>query len=97
MWALEPATVASRTERSSSQMTTISDTRRTNTMAILALVFAFVFSPLAIAFGVVARKQIARTGEGGSGLATAGLVLGIVFTVLSLLYVVGMVVLFAAA
>lgn len=65
--------------------------RGTNTMAILALVFAFVFSPLGIVFGVVARKQIRRTGEGGAGLAKAGLVLGIVFTVLSVLYVVAVV------
>ena len=61
---------------------------RTNTMAILALVFAFVFAPLAIVFGVVGRRQIDRTGEQGRGLATAGLVLGLVFTALSVLYVV---------
>jgi uncharacterized protein DUF4190 len=48
----------------------------TNTMAILALVFAFLFWPLAIVFGHTARKQIARTGEGGRGMATAGLVIG---------------------
>ena len=50
--------------------------RLTNTMAVLSLVFAFLFWPLAIVFGHVARKQIAQTGEGGRGLATAGLVLG---------------------
>jgi peptidyl-prolyl cis-trans isomerase B (cyclophilin B) len=48
----------------------------TNTMAILALVFAFLFWPLAIVFGHTAHKQIARTGEGGRGMATAGLVIG---------------------
>jgi Domain of unknown function (DUF4190) len=48
----------------------------TNTMAILALVFSFLFWPLAIVFGHTARKQIARTGEGGGGMATAGLVIG---------------------
>ncbi|MGH3814177.1 MAG: DUF4190 domain-containing protein [Pseudonocardiaceae bacterium] len=48
----------------------------TNTMAVLSLVFAFLFWPLAIAFGHVARKQISRTGESGGGLATAGLVIG---------------------
>src|ERR687889_2640739 len=45
----------------------------TNTMAILALVFAFVFAPAAIIMGHVAKKQIRRTGEQGEGLATAGL------------------------
>jgi Domain of unknown function (DUF4190) len=58
----------------------------TNTMAILALVFAFVFSPAAIVLGHVAKKQIRQTGEGGDGLATAGLWLGYIFTGL---YVVG--------
>ncbi len=52
----------------------------TNTMAILALVFAFVFSPAAIVMGHVAKKQIRQTGESGDGLATAGLWLGYIFT-----------------
>ena len=49
-------------------------------MAILALVFAFVFSPAAIVMGHVAKKQIRQTGEYGEGLATAGLWLGYIFT-----------------
>jgi hypothetical protein len=57
-------------------------------MAVLALVFAFVFSPLGIVFGVMGRKQIKRTAEGGKGLATTGLVLGIVFTLFGLLVAV---------
>lgn len=56
-----------------------------NTMAVLALVFAFVFSPLGVVFGVLGRRQIGRTGERGKGLATAGLVLGAVFTLLGIL------------
>ena len=52
-------------------------------MAVLALVFAFVFAPLGIVFGVIGRKQTSRTGEGGKGLATAGLILGIIFTLIS--------------
>lgn len=54
----------------------------TNVMAILSLVFAFVFAPLGIVFGHIAKRQIRRTGEQGSGLATAGLVLGYIFTIL---------------
>lgn len=53
---------------------------QTNTMAILSLVFAFVFAPLAIVFGHMARKQIRERGEGGAGLATAGLWCGYIFT-----------------
>ena len=54
---------------------------RTNVMAILALVFAFVFAPAGIVLGHVAKKQIRETGEQGGGLATAGLVLSYIFTV----------------
>lgn len=71
-------------------------TAGTNTMAVLALVFAFVFSPLGIVFGVIARKQIARTGEGGAGLAKAGIILGVIFTLLSIVYVIGMVALLSS-
>jgi hypothetical protein len=67
----------------------------TNTMAILSLIFAFVFWPLAIVFGHIARKQIARTGEGGQGLATAGLVLGYVFLAATVLGTIAVVALFA--
>ncbi|CAM2761206.1 DUF4190 domain-containing protein [Mycobacterium intermedium] len=52
----------------------------TNTMAIVALVGALVFAPLGIVFGHIARGQIRRTGEGGRGLATAGLIIGYVLT-----------------
>jgi hypothetical protein len=59
-------------------------TRGTNVMAILSLVFAFVFPLLGIIFGHVARKQIRATGEGGSGLATAGLVLSYIFVIVGI-------------
>jgi hypothetical protein len=49
-------------------------------MAILALVFAFIFAPAAIVLGHIAKKQIRQTGEQGEGLATAGLWLGYIFT-----------------
>lgn len=58
----------------------------TNTMAILALVFAFIFSPAAIVLGHIAKKQISRTGEQGSGLATAGLILGYIGLAILLAY-----------
>jgi hypothetical protein len=62
---------------------------QTNTMAILALVFAFVFAPAAIVMGHIAKKQIRQTGEQGEGLATAGLILGYIFTGLWALFCVG--------
>ncbi|MGZ4521454.1 MAG: DUF4333 domain-containing protein [Mycobacteriaceae bacterium] len=57
-------------------------------MAILAIVFAFIAAPLGIVFGAIGRSQIRKTGQQGKGLATAGLVLGIVFTLLGVAGVV---------
>ena len=45
-------------------------------MAIASLILVFVFFPLGIVLGHVARGQIKRTREGGRGLATAALVIG---------------------
>lgn len=55
---------------------------QTNPLAIVSLVsgmVALVLGPLAIlaiVSGYLARRQIRRTGEGGRGMATAGLILG---------------------
>jgi hypothetical protein len=53
-------------------------------MAILGLVFAFVFSPLGIVFSAMGLSQTRKRGEGGRGLAVAGLVLSIVFLLISI-------------
>lgn len=66
----------------------------TNTLAILALVFAFVFAPASIVLGHLAKKQIRQTGEQGEGLATAGLWLGYLFTGLGVLLCIGYIVFF---
>lgn len=65
----------------------------TNTMAILALIFGIVIPPLGIIFAIIARNQIKETGESGQGLATAGLVVGIVLTVLIILWIIWVIVL----
>jgi hypothetical protein len=54
----------------------------TNTMAILALVLAFVFAPAGLILGIIARKQIRQTGEEGGGLALAGIIVGGIATAL---------------
>jgi hypothetical protein len=71
--------------------------RPTNTMAILALVMAFVFAPAGLILGVVARRQIRQTGEQGEGLALAGIIIGGIFTALFALMMLFMVVAFAGA
>ncbi|MEJ2867033.1 DUF4190 domain-containing protein [Actinomycetospora sp. OC33-EN08] len=55
-----------------------------NTLSWLSVVAAFVVSPVAIVLGAISRRQIARTGERGKGLATTGLALGIVFTLMGI-------------
>jgi hypothetical protein len=67
--------------------------RPTNTMAILALVLAFVFAPAGLILGIVARRQIKRSGEEGDGLALAGIIVGGIFTAL---FVLGIVLLIVA-
>jgi len=57
---------------------------RSNSLAVASLIFGiiswflcpFVGGLLAVILGHVAKSQIRRSGEGGGGLATAGLILG---------------------
>jgi hypothetical protein len=58
----------------------------TNVLAILSLVFAFVFAPAGIVLGHLAKKQIRQTHEPGDQFAQWGLVLSYIFTGL---YLVG--------
>jgi hypothetical protein len=71
--------------------------RPTNTMAILALVMAFVFAPAGLVLGIVARKQISRTGEDGDGLALAGIIVGGIVSAFFVLMMVAMIATFSAA
>ena len=64
----------------------------TNTLAILALVLGFVVPLGGIICGHLALGQIKRTGEAGHGLAMAGLIIGYVFTGLTILIVIGYIV-----
>jgi len=69
--------------------------RPTNTMAILALVLAFVFAPAGLVLGIVARRQIRQTGEEGDGLALAGIIIGGIATAFFALAIILWVVAFA--
>ncbi|MEU5693699.1 DUF4190 domain-containing protein [Actinosynnema sp. NPDC020468] len=62
--------------------------RGTNGLAIASLILAFVFAPVGIVLGIMARNQIRRTGEDGMGLATAGMILSIVFTAIGIIAVI---------
>ena len=64
--------------------------RPTNQLAPIALVLCFfgVLAPVGLALGIVARKQIRQTGEGGDGLALAAVVVGGVVSTLLLIGIV---------
>ena len=60
----------------------------TNPMAIAALVCALTIAPVGLGLGIAARKQIRRTGEGGDGLALAGIIIGGIVTGIWVLLIV---------
>jgi hypothetical protein len=70
--------------------------RPTNQLAIVSLVLAFVFAPAGLILGIVARKQIRRTGEEGAGLALAGIIVGGISTAFFVLMILFWIIAFAA-
>ena len=60
--------------------------RQTNVLAIVSLVAIFVFAPAALVLGILARKEIARTGEAGDGMALAGIIVGGIATAFFVLF-----------
>jgi peptidyl-prolyl cis-trans isomerase B (cyclophilin B) len=60
----------------------------TSGLAIASLVCAFLFPPLGIIFGHISLWQIRRTGEEGRGMAIAGLVIGYLITVATIVVMV---------
>jgi hypothetical protein len=49
---------------------------RTNTFALIGFIASFVIPVVGIVLGVMARRQIAVTREGGRGLARAAVIIG---------------------
>ena len=70
---------------------------QTNALAIASLICAFLFAPLGIVFGHVSLSQIKRSGEEGRGLAVAGLVIGYLVTIGTILALIAGVLLFSWA
>jgi uncharacterized membrane protein YqaE (UPF0057 family) len=58
---------------------------RTSTLAIVAIILAIVVPVAGIVVGIIARRQVIRTGEQGRGLSTAAIIVGIALTVFSFL------------
>ncbi len=59
------------------------------------MVMAFIFPLAGLILGILARRQIARTGEEGSGLALAGIIVGGFFTAIFALFLILALVAFA--
>lgn len=65
----------------------------TNTLAILSLVLGFMGGGLlSVVLGHIAKSQIRRTRESGDGLATAGLILGYFWLLVSVIFVISSIV-----
>ena len=67
------------------------------TMGILALIFAFVAAPVGLILGIVARKKSREAGFDDNQLGKWGFILGLIFTILWVLYIIGMVILLIVA
>jgi Domain of unknown function (DUF4190) len=65
--------------------------------AIAALICAFFFPILGIIFGHVSRGQAKRAGKQPSGVATAGCVLGYIFTAITVIVIIAVAVAAAKA
>lgn len=62
---------------------------KTNGMAIAGFVLSFFCGILGLIFSAVALSQISKTGQGGKGLAIAGLVISIVSMIAGFAVVAG--------
>lgn len=63
-------------------------------MAIAGLVFAFLIAPVGIILSIIALVQLKKSG-GSKGMAIAGLILGIVFTIAWIIIIITIVALTA--
>lgn len=60
----------------------------TNTMAVVGFILSFVFSLAGLIVSIIALNQIKRTGEGGRGLALAGVIISSVAVAFAVLYLI---------
>ncbi|MCU1478671.1 MAG: hypothetical protein JWQ64_3364 [Subtercola sp.] len=63
--------------------------RRTNVFAIVSLVLSIIgFTVVGIVFGFIALSQIKKNGDGGRGLAIAGIVIGFIELILGVILII---------
>ena len=64
---------------------------RTNTLAIISLIGAFICVPAGLICGIIALSQIKKTGEQGRGLALAGTILSGLFLLIAIVGIIAVV------
>ncbi|QIM18168.1 DUF4190 domain-containing protein [Leucobacter coleopterorum] len=61
---------------------------KTNTFALVSIILAFISPIAAIVFGHLSLSQIKRTGDAGRGMALTGLIIGYVYAVSIVFFVI---------
>ena len=62
--------------------------QKTNTLSIVGFILAFFVTVAGIIVSAIALRQIKQTGEGGHGLALAGVIIGSIGTVFWAIYII---------
>lgn len=78
-------------------MSNAAPVQRTNGLAIAALVTSFFIGVLGIILGFIAMNQIKKSGEGGRGMALAGVIIGFVSVGFWIIYIIVFAVIFSSA
>lgn len=66
-------------------------------MAIVGFILAFFMPLIGLILSIIALTQIKKTGEGGKGLAVAGIIISVIMMILGMLLVIGWFALIAAS
>ncbi|MGA1811193.1 DUF4190 domain-containing protein [Frondihabitans sp. 4ASC-45] len=61
---------------------------KTNTLAIVGFVLAFVINIAGVVVSIIALNQIKQTGEKGRGLAIAGIIIGALSLIIGIIAVI---------
>ncbi|GHD83843.1 uncharacterized protein DUF4190 [Salinibacterium amurskyense] len=59
---------------------------RTNTLALIGFIAAFMIPIVGVVLGAMGRKQITSSGESGRGLARAAIIIGIAGTLFQVVF-----------
>ena len=70
---------------------------KTNTLAIVGFVLSFFVAIAGLVCSIIARKQCKERGEGGAGLALAGIIISAVSMAIAFIYLIVVVIIAAGA